>query len=252
MADRRARLKEKLDRLVRECCEAFDFHRLYVNLYNFCTADLSAYYLDIRKDALYCDGVGSTGRRAARTVVDRVFDCLVTWLAPVLCFTTEEAWLSRGNDAAGSVHLQLFPEIPADWRDDALAEKWEKVRRLRRVVTGALEVERREKRIGASLQAHPVVYARASDLAAMAGVDLAEIAITSTARLVEGEAPVDAFGLEGVDHIGVVVEAADGGRCGRCWKVLAEVPAGLPEERAAEALCGRCTAVVATFEAAAE
>ncbi len=242
----------ELDRLVRECCEAFDFHRLFVDLYNFCTVDLSAYYLDIRKDALYCDAVATPRRRAARTVIDRVFDCLVAWLAPVLCFTAEEAWLRRGNDEGTSVHLQLFPDVPGEWRDDVLAAKWRRVRRLRRVVTGALEVERREKRIGASLQAHPVVYARAEDLEAMAGVDLAEIAITSTARLVEGEAPTGAFTIEGVDHIGVVVEGAEGGRCERCWRVLAEVPADTPEERAGEAVCGRCRDVVAMVEAAAE
>ena len=238
----------ELDSLVRECCEAFEFHRLFVNLYNFCTVDLSAFYLDIRKDVLYCDDVGSARRRAARTTIDRVFDCLVTWLAPLLCFTAEEAWLQRGNDADGSVHLQLFPAIPHDWRDEALAAKWEKVRRLRRVVTGALEIERREKRIGASLQAHPVVHARADTLAAMAGVDLAEIAITSEATLVEGEIPDGAFTLEGIDDIGVVVGAAEGGRCGRCWRVLVEVSAESPEE----ALCGRCADVVEAVGARAE
>ncbi len=242
----------ELDHLVRECCEAFDFHRLYVNLYNFCTVDLSAYYLDIRKDALYCDAVGSARRRAARTVIDRVFDCLVTWLAPVLCFTAEEAWLRRGGDESSSVHLQLFPDVPEAWRDDALAAKWERVRRLRRVVTGALEIERREKRIGASLQAAPTVHAQADDLAAMVGVDLAEIAITSAANLVEGEAPDGAFTLEGVDGIAVVVAGAEGGRCERCWKVLEEVPGDLPEERAAEAVCGRCAEVVAAVGRAAE
>ena len=119
--------------------------------------ELSAFYFDIRKDALYCDAPSSLQRKAAVQVVRHLFDCLVTWLAPMLPFTTEEAWLDRYPDAE-SVHLEQFPDIPADWKDDALAEKWRKVRQVRRVVTGALEIERAKKTIGSSLEAAPVVY----------------------------------------------------------------------------------------------
>ena len=236
----------ELDALVRRCSDDFDFHRLFVGLYNFCTVELSAFYFDIRKDALYCDAPTALRRRAARTVLDRLHDCLCRWLAPVLCFTAEEAWLARHPGAESSVHLQLFPAIPADWRDEALAAKWAAVRRLRRVVTGALEVERQEKkRIGASLQAHPVLHvAEAAEAAALDGVDLAEICITSDATLVVGAPPAGAFRLEGEAGAGVVVELAEGARCERCWQVLPEVGrlAGHDD------LCRRCAAAVEAVE----
>src|SRR5215469_1568876 len=147
------------DALVRETAAEFDFHGMFTALHNFCAVDLSAFYFDVRKDALYCDRPGAQTRRAARTVFDTLFECLTAWLAPILCFTAEEAWLARhGERKNGSVHLQLFPEIPAGWRNDALGAKWEKIWAVRRVITGALEVERREKRIGSSLEAAPEIY----------------------------------------------------------------------------------------------
>jgi isoleucyl-tRNA synthetase len=215
----------RLDALVRSSYEAFDFKRISFNLLNFMTVDLSAFYFDIRKDALYCDPRSSVTRRAALTVIDRLFDALVKWLAPMLPFTCEEAWGHR-HGGAESIHLELFPEVPAEWRDAKLEAKWGKVRALRRVVTGALEVERREKRIGSSLEAAPIVHV--SDpviLAAMDGVDLAEIAITSQARLVEGEGPAEAFRLSEVAGVAVVPGRAEGSRCARSWKVLPEVGA---------------------------
>src|SRR5260370_10966043 len=105
------------------------------------TVDLSAFYFDIRKDALYCDPYSSATRKAALTVIDNVFRCTVTWLAPMLCFTAEEAWLARYPESR-SVHLEAFPAVLPAWRDDALAEKWRKIRTVRRVVTGALDVWR--------------------------------------------------------------------------------------------------------------
>src|SRR5918996_1670646 len=138
-----------LDRLVREANQDFAFARLYSALHNFCATDLSAFYFDVRKDVLYCDRSDSMRRRAARTVLDHLFHCLTAWLAPVLVFTTEEAWLTRLPSEDDSVHLRLFPEPPADWHDPALAARWERIRRVRRGGGGALEGERREERIGA-------------------------------------------------------------------------------------------------------
>src|SRR6185312_2481382 len=154
-----ARLAE-LDGIVREAYAGFDFGRVNTTLFNFCTNDLSAFYFDVRKDALYCDPVDAPRRRAARTVLDLTFDCLTRWLAPVLCFTAEEAWLARHGDAPEtSVHFQTYAEVPAAWRNDALGQRWARVRDLRRVVTGALELERAQKRIGSSLQAAVTVHA---------------------------------------------------------------------------------------------
>ena len=172
------RLSE-LDGKVRQACVDYEFHPLFTELHTFCSVDLSAFYFDIRKDALYCERDDSIKRRAVRTVLDEVFSCLTAWLAPFICFTAEEAWLARFPGESESVHLRLFPNIPADWQDDALAAKWSKIRELRRVVTGALEIERAEKRIGSSLQSHPVVYTTQAYLDVMAGVDGAEISITS-------------------------------------------------------------------------
>ncbi len=220
-----SRLAE-LDETVRAGYDAFDFKRVFHALLNFCVNDLSAFYFDIRKDALYCDPYDSVTRRAALTVLDRVFEALTAWLAPMLCFTMEEAWLNRFPDDRSSVHLRQFPEIPRDWRNEALAEKWRKVRQVRRVVTGALEIERKEGRIGSSLEAAPKVYVADKDLrAALHGIDLAEIAITSGARLLLGEGPESAFRLDEVKGVAVVFERAQGTKCARSWKILEEVGA---------------------------
>jgi isoleucyl-tRNA synthetase len=238
----------RMDRRVREGCAKFEFHPVFTELHNFCAVDLSAFYLDIRKDTLYCEPADSIERRAARTVLDILFDCLTAWLAPFACFTAEEAWLQRHPGENESVHLRLFPEIPAEWQDDELATKWEKVRQVRRVVTGALEVERAEKRIGSSLQACPKVYATAEHVAALAGIDLAEISITSNAELIEGEVPEGAFTIPEVAGVGVVPEKAEGDKCQRCYKVLPDVG----DHGGLEEICDRCAAVVQQFGAAAE
>ncbi len=232
----------ELDAVMRAACENFDFHRAFSHLYNFCIIDLSAFYFDIRKDVLYCDARTSRRRRAARTVLDEVFSCLTAWLAPILCFTAEEAWLTRFPSEDDSVHLRRFPELPAAWRDDALAARWEQIRRLRRVVTGALEIERRDKRIGSSLQAAPLVYVEdAALLAALDGIDFAEIAITSGAELIHGAVPDGAFRLDDVAGVGVVSQPAQGGKCARCWRILPEVGDG-------NDICGRCQEAVNDHE----
>jgi isoleucyl-tRNA synthetase len=218
-----SRLAE-LDATVRAGYHGFDFKRIFHTLLNFAVNDLSAFYFDIRKDALYCDPYDSIRRRAALTVLDRLFEALTAWLAPMLCFTMEEAWLNRFPDEKGSVHLRLFPQIPQDWRDERLNDKWRKVRAVRRVVTGALEIERKEGRIGSSLEAAPKVYVADKDLrAALSGVDLAEIAITSGARLMLGEGPENAFRVDEVKGVAVVFERAKGRKCARSWKILEEV-----------------------------
>jgi isoleucyl-tRNA synthetase len=141
----------------------------------------------------------------------------------MLCFTAEEAWLAR-DPAAASVHLELFPQVPASWRDDALAEKWRKLRTLRRVVTGALEIERAAKRIGSSLEAAPIIHVADPDLFAVAvDADLAELCITSAATLVEGEGPADAFRLDDVRGVAVEPRRAEGRKCARSWKISLEI-----------------------------
>lgn len=220
------RLSE-LDVIGRQAVEAFDFHSLYSEIHNFCAVDLSAFYFDVRKDSLYCDAPGSARRRACRTVLWTLFEFLTAWLAPVLCFTAEEAWSQRPGatqDPKDSVHRRIVPEIPAGWRDEALAERWAAIRELRRVVTGAIEVKRAEKVIGASLQAAPTVYADERHRAALGTMDLAELCITSEAHLADiAEATPDAFTIAEVPGIAVSFAKAGHARCERCWRMVDEV-----------------------------
>ncbi|MEP3429031.1 MAG: isoleucine--tRNA ligase [Roseibium sp.] len=213
----------ELDAMVREGYWEFDYKKIFHQLFSFMTLELSAFYFDIRKDALYCDPASSARRKASLYVIDKIFNCLVTWMAPMLPFTMDETWVSRyGEDK--SVHLKQFPDVPSDWKDDELAAKWAKIKTVRRVITGALEIERREKRIGSSLEAHPVVYVSDPDLmAALEGRDMEDICITSQLTLTTDAAPAGAFVLDDTKDVGVVPGLAEGQKCARSWKILPEV-----------------------------
>ncbi|NSZ19043.1 isoleucine--tRNA ligase [Agrobacterium vitis] len=213
----------ELDQLVRDSYDAFEFKKITRALTDFANVELSAFYFDIRKDALYCDAPSSPRRRASLFVIRKLFDCMVLWLAPMLPFTTEEAWLSRKPDAV-SVHLEQFPPIPAQWLNQVLDGKWAKIRKVRSVVTGALEVERKDKRIGSSLEAAPVVHIADADLlAALEGQDFAEICITSAISVVAGEGPSDAFRLSDVGTVCVEPKLAQGRKCARSWRITDDV-----------------------------
>jgi isoleucyl-tRNA synthetase len=213
----------ELDEVVRAGYDAFEFKRITRALIDFMVVELSAFYFDIRKDTLYCDAPSSVKRKAAVEVVRHLFDRLVTWLAPMLPFTTEEAWLDR-YPSSQSVHLEQFREPPAEWKNEVLAEKWRKVRQVRRVVTGALEIERAKKTIGSSLEAAPVVYITDPELrAALNGVDLAEISITSGISISDRPVPAQAFLLDDVKGVGVVFARAPGRKCARSWRFTEDV-----------------------------
>ncbi len=217
------RLSE-LDGEIRAAYRAFDYKKVHALLTSFMNIELSAFYFDVRKDALYCDPLSSLTRKACLTVLDETFNRVVAWLAPIMPFTTEEAYLARTGDEEGSLHLTTFPETPESWRDPALAEQWRKVRQVRRVVLGALEVERAQKRMGSSLEAAPVVHVTDAALAdAFEGLDLAEICITSAASLVRGDGPADAFRLPDVPGVAVVPARAEGRKCARSWKISPQV-----------------------------
>ena len=230
----------ELDHKVRTGYAAFDFQGVFQTLFNFATVDLSSFYFDIRKDALYCDGDDSLNRRAALTVLDILFHRLTTWLAPILVFTMEDVWLSRFPDDDGSVHLVDMPETPADWLDEPLAAKWANIRQVRRAVTAALEIQRRDKVIGASLEAAPVVHVVEPEvLKALRSVDFADICITSEIVLTGDPSPNEAFRMPEVPGVGVVFEKADGGKCQRCWKFLPDVGS-----HAHPGTCRRCNAAL--------
>ncbi len=230
----------ELDAEVRTGYAKYDFQGVFQKLFTFCTTDLSAVYFDIRKDSLYCDAPADPRRRAARTVLDILYNRLTTWLAPILVFTMEEVWLCRNGGEGASVHLVDFPETPAAWLNPALAAKWEGIRAARRVVTGALEVQRTAKVIGASLEAAPVVHvAETAILAALKSVDFADLCITSGISLTADPEPQEAFRLPDVPGVGVVFEKAEGEKCQRCWKVLPDVGS-----HRHPGTCARCNAAL--------
>ncbi len=232
----------ELDTTVRAGYAAFDFNRVFTGVFNFCTTDLSAIYFDIRKDALYCDATSSLRRRAARTVLNHLFNHLTAWLAPVMVFTMEEVWRTRHTGEHDSVHLRTFPEIPTAWQNRPLADKWIRIRELRRVVTGALEIARREKTIGSSLEAAPTLHvANLADTVLFENLDLAEIAITSGASVAAGEGN---FRLNDVAGASVSFAKASGSKCARCWKILPDVG----KSKAHPGLCLRCEAAVAEHD----
>ncbi|MEA3062996.1 MAG: isoleucyl-tRNA synthetase [Sphingomonadales bacterium] len=212
----------ELDAEIKAAAEGFDFNRYSRLIATFAQDDLSAFFFDIRKDSLYCDAPSSPKRRAYRTVLDTVFQALVRWLAPILCFTTEEVWTTRYPDG-GSVHLLEWPEIDAGWRDEVLASKWALIRHSRERVTEAIEPLRREKAIGSSLEAKVLFPAAELDFADTPLADLAEIYIVSEVEPGAGD--------------GIEVSKADHAKCGRCWRLL-------PEVRQEGALCARCEGVV--------
>ena len=210
----------EIDAPIREAYAAFDYKKVVALLSSFMTGDLSAFYFDIRKDCLYCDPPSSVTRNAALTAIDILCDALLKWLAPILCFTAEEAWLAFRPQGAESVHLTEFPAGLGLWRDEALAAKWRNLRRVRAVVTGALEIERAQKTIGASLEADPRVFIADESLrAALEGVDFADICITSGIEIVAAPPPQGAFTLPETAGVGVVSRRAQGRKCARSWRI---------------------------------
>jgi len=214
----------ELDGEIRKAYAEYDYRKVVVVLSQFMNTDLSAFYFDIRKDTLYCEPISSVPRKAALTVIDELFRHTVLWLAPILSFTAEEAWITRHTEAGASVHLETFPAIPKGWRDDALAERWEKVRSVRRVVTGALEIERAAKRIGSALEAAPEVWVEdAATLRLLGEVDFAAVCLTSAIEIKAGKAPEGAFTLGDVPGVGVVPALAKGKKCARSWRISEDV-----------------------------
>ncbi len=214
------RLSE-LDAQYRHAVASYDWTGVIPALHNFCSTDLSAFYFDVRKDALYCDRPDSLRRRASRTVLDHLHRCLTLWLAPVLVFTAEEAWVSRFG-AESSVHLQDAPDLPAAWNDAALGERWRLIREQRRVITTEIEALRKNGGVKSSLQA--AITLTPTETAIMGLPEWAELAIVSQAA--------------GADSLGVHV--AQGDKCGRCWKILPEVG----RVSAHPTLCLRCADAV--------
>jgi isoleucyl-tRNA synthetase len=228
----------ELDATVREAYAAYDYKKAVAALSTFMNTDLSAFYFDVRKDALYCEPPSSTKRKAALTAVDMICDAVLRWLAPILVYTADEAWSEFRPSADDCVHLHGFPDGLAAHRDDTLAAKWETIRDVRAVITGALELRRAAKVIGSSLEAAPVVHvADPALLATLRSVDMAEVAITSAIKLTDEAAPAGAFALDSVKGVAVVFTRAGGRKCARSWRYTDDVgaDAGFPDVSARDA-----------------
>jgi isoleucyl-tRNA synthetase len=230
-----------LDVQVRAAYAAYRFSDVWRPVSEFAAQELSALYFDIRKDALYCDAPDSLRRRACRTVMAEAFARLTIWLAPLAPFTMEEAWLTRFPDAPSNL-FRVMPETPAHWRNDAEAARWGQVERVLGVVNGALEVERREKRLGSALDAAPRVHIGSPDLAAaFNGLDAADVFRTSQGELIAGSVDCG-FSLPETPGVSVEPLLAHGEKCLRCWRVL-------PEVEPPTLLCLRCEAAVEAWDA---
>ena len=224
----------ELDKLVRQKTESYDFHAIFTQIHDFCNGDLSAFYFDIRKDTLYCDSPASIERRACRTVMDEVLQCLISWIAPILCFTADEAWMAYRGDENDSIHLHEYAATDPAWQNAELGEKWAAIRMLRSQITTALEAARNDGLIGGSLSADIRVETAAETAALLEGLDLASLCITSSAELIKGEGETK-----------IEVRRADGGKCARCWKQFPEIPKDSDSD-----ICTRCQTVVAEEGAA--
>ncbi|MGC6516702.1 MAG: isoleucine--tRNA ligase [Candidatus Puniceispirillaceae bacterium] len=227
----------EIDEAVRTKSAAYDFHGVFTTLHDFCNADLSAFYFDIRKDRLYCDDPNSVERKATRQVMVATFESLVAWIAPILCFTAEEAWQAYANNGGTSIHMKTYMPLEAGWADEALGAKWARIRKIRSAVTAALEQARNDGKIGGSLQATCHLYLPSDDAALFSGQDLAGLFITSTAEVMEDEAQSGAYQQDDMPGLGVIIGQAEGEKCQRCWKVL-------PEVDETSVICGRCEDVV--------
>ncbi len=220
----------ELSKKIEENTEKFNLHDIYIDIHNFCTIDLSAFYFDIRKDTLYCEELNGIERRSCRTVMDILFQSLTTWLAPIICFTAEEAWQSRYNDPENSVHMQTYFKAEKIWENSLIGKKWTEIRELRSVVTTAIEEKRKEGLLGSSLQAKVIIEADEMTLNKLYGVNLPDIFICSDVEThINNE-------IKG-SNILVKVELAAGGKCQRCWKIVEEV-------KGETELCNRCTSVL--------
>lgn len=230
----------ELDKLLRESIKKYDFQKFYSELHTFCANDLSAFYFDIRKDAVYCDAKDDIKRLSCLTVMNKLFICISHWLAPVLSFTAEEAWLSyQLNQDKKSIHLQTFPEIPEIWNNEKIGEKGIFTQEVRKTITASIEIERLAKTIGSSLEAEIYIYSNDPENSKfLNSMDFSEIAIVSKAVIVNAQVPSNAT-MNDELNIGVVVKQASGEKCERCWKIMDSVKLNDTEFGQIN-LCPRC------------
>jgi isoleucyl-tRNA synthetase len=227
---------------VRQGFDRFEFHRVYHALYNYCVVDLSSFYLDILKDRLYTSAAESSARRSAQTVIHTVLTTIVRLMAPLLSFTAEEIWLSMPRGTGQSVHLESFPEVDPNLRDEKLGSRWEKMLAVRNDVLRALESARRDKVIGHPLDARVRIslppdlekdFAQSQELFRTVFI-VSQVSIEPESALA---APMQEVELPGLK---VQVETTSGEKCERCW-VRSDKVGQFPDQ---PKICDRCYSVV--------
>ncbi|MBQ4313445.1 MAG: class I tRNA ligase family protein, partial [Clostridia bacterium] len=235
----------KLNELIKTCIgayERFEFHQVYHAINKFCVVDMSNFYLDVLKDRLYCDAAAGTGRRAAQTAMYIILDALVRLIAPILAFTSDEIWKfmpHKASDDASAVMLNDMPETIAIDTDDEFVARWDRIHAIRDDVQQALEIARKDKLIGKSLEAKVELYCSGELLEFVSSVKdtLASVFIVSAVNVIDGECSDNPCDVEG---LGVKVGKAEGEKCERCWVYSETV--GQCEEH--PTLCARCAAVL--------
>ena len=213
----------ELDKKIKNYFKEYSFHKLYKELLQFCSQDLSAFYFDIRKDALYCEPVNSEIRKASIKFINITLDILLRWFAPIISFTTEEIYKIIYNNEK-SIHLENFSTIPEKWLNKSLGNKWNQLKLVRQVCNVAIEVKRTNKELGSSLEADLEIFLDKKYLDLVKNIDLSEFCITSKAKaqILNEQKDLELFKLENIQGIGVLVKKAVGNKCPRCWKIFEE------------------------------
>jgi isoleucyl-tRNA synthetase len=229
--------------------DTYEFHIIYHALHNYCSVDLSAFYLDILKDRLYTSPAASPARRSAQTVMYRIVDAMTRIMAPLLPFTAEELWkyMPDRSGKEASIHLASLPEVNPDWRNAALGDKWKQMLDVRQEVTKALEEARVSKLIGHPLDAAVTIFADepVRSLLDEYGEELRSILIVSGVATAAGEdAPAEAYKSEEVENLTVAVAKASGVKCQRCWVYDTEVGADADHPE----ICPRCSKAMEEIE----
>jgi isoleucyl-tRNA synthetase len=238
--DRLARL---IDRVTR-AYDQYQFHTVFHSVHNFCAVDLSALYLDVIKDRLYTSRADDPRRRAAQTVCADVFGALARLMAPLMTFTTEEAWRHLPGPHAESVHLERFPEVPLEWLDDTLDREWDRLLEVRREVARALELARARKLIGSGLEASVRIASAPEDLPALLRAKqglLPTLFIVSRVELGAGGGGASVqYESQEIPGLTLEIDRAPGDKCERCWM---RSPA-VGRDTAHPGLCDRCVGVI--------
>ena len=225
--------------------DAFEFHKVFRALYNFCTVELSSFYLDVSKDRLYTYAPNSKERRSCQTAMYEIVMVLAKALAPIAPFTAEEIWQKlKRDDPELSVHAALWPEAKEGYIDRSLEEKWEKIFVLRPYIMKAIEEKRAKAVVGDSMEASVTLYIKdigkyrfLHDFAK----ELAAVFVVSQFRLEDvNNMPSGKEGLLEIEGLGIHVEKAAGLKCERCWTYSREVGS----DAAHPTLCKRCSDVL--------